>query len=536
VIGAGMGGLTCAALLAHYGLSVAVVEAHSKAGGCAHTWSRRHEGREFDFDVGTSLFFGFHERPSDNPIAAVIDLLGETVEAEPYAESKTALFFPEGTFRTQIGSLDFADNVQQMWGRKARLEWEALQGACRALGEGATAIHPMAVRFDGSVMLTAGLRSPVGMFQSMRAMGRLGDRKFGDVVREHVSDPNVLTFVDTLCKATSGIGTDDVVASYMVRTFNQLYSPGAKLEFPTGGGQGIVDAIVRGLRKRGGRMALGSRVERVLSEGGRATGVLLKGGRAIRATRAVVSGATVWDTLSLVEGRQGRVRAGGEWTDSEDESEAEGEGEPGRGRVSDAYARQVEEMGVHDSFMHLHAAVTARDGEDLPLHSFFFDPEAVRGASSWPTVCIPSAVDPTAAPDGYHVVHSYFAEPFSPWDAVSPRSEAYARMKADREARLWGFAEQALPGARDRSVLALTGSPLTHARFLNRHRGTYGPRNLQRYAGMPEANCPMPGLYVCGDSTWPGIGTPAAAASGMWVANTLVSVGKHWAALDELRL
>jgi hypothetical protein len=35
---------------------------------------------------------------------------------------------------------------------------------------------------------------------------------------------------------------------------------------------------------------------------------------------------------------------------------------------------------------------------------------------------------------------------------------------------------------------------------------------------------PIPGLYACGDSTFPGIGLPAVAASGAICANTLVPV------------
>ena len=40
----------------------------------------------------------------------------------------------------------------------------------------------------------------------------------------------------------------------------------------------------------------------------------------------------------------------------------------------------------------------------------------------------------------------------------------------------------------------------------------------------------MPGLLHCGDSTFPGIGVPSAAGSGMNAANTLVSP------LEQLRL
>jgi len=42
------------------------------------------------------------------------------------------------------------------------------------------------------------------------------------------------------------------------------------------------------------------------------------------------------------------------------------------------------------------------------------------------------------------------------------------------------------------------------------------------------------GLLCCGDSTFPGIGVPAVAASGQIAANTLVSVFDHWKLLDAI--
>lgn len=62
-----------------------------------------------------------------------------------------------------------------------------------------------------------------------------------------------------------------------------------------------------GIQKHGGRVLLRSHVEEVVVEGGRAAGVRLRGGRApggrpevIRAAKAVVSNASVWDTQRLL--------------------------------------------------------------------------------------------------------------------------------------------------------------------------------------------------------------------------------------------
>ena len=47
---------------------------------------------------------------------------------------------------------------------------------------------------------------------------------------------------------------------------------------------------------------MNAHVEEVLVEGGRATGVRLRGGSAIRARKSVVSNASLWDTQRLLPG------------------------------------------------------------------------------------------------------------------------------------------------------------------------------------------------------------------------------------------
>lgn len=82
----------------------------------------------------------------------------------------------------------------------------------------------------------------------------------------------------------------------------------------------------------------------------------------------------------------------------------------------------------------------------------------------------------------------------------------------------------------------MVGTPLTHERFLRRHRGTYGAAISARDGAFPGPKTPVPGLYRCGDSCAPGIGVPAAAASGMIAANTLMPVWSQISMMDAMGL
>jgi hypothetical protein len=129
-------------------LQVVCCESHSAPGGAAHCWSRR----GCHFDSGTALFFGLpaaahpsssaaaggaaaaaaiagdtssssfgtassatgagpkHVQQqqqllhgsSDNPLSAVLELLGEPLDLIGYGPDRTRLVFPEGSFDAQV--------------------------------------------------------------------------------------------------------------------------------------------------------------------------------------------------------------------------------------------------------------------------------------------------------------------------------------------------------------------------------------------------------------------------------------------------
>ncbi|EPS61446.1 hypothetical protein M569_13352, partial [Genlisea aurea] len=135
-------------------------------------------------------------------------------------------------------------------------------------------------------------------------------------------------------------------------------------------------------------------------------------------------------------------------------------------------------------------------------------------------------------------LHAYTpgTEPFGLWEGLDRRSHEYKELKARRSEVLWKAVERALGAGFDREKCEVksVGTPLTHERFLRRNKGSYGPAIKAGEGSFPGHTTPIPQLYCCGDSTFPGIGVPAVAASGAIVANTLVSVRKHYELLDAV--
>eukprot|EP00798_Chlamydomonas_sp_ICE-L_P031698 gene31698-6902_t len=126
-------------------------------------------------------------------------------------------------------------------------------------------------------------------------------KPFSEIIKGRVTDPFILNWLDLLCFLLSGLPANGTIAAEMAFMFNSWYKPNSSLNFPIGGSQALVDALVRGVTKReGGRIMLNSHVEKVITKDGRATGVQLRGGGVITATKCVVSNASVWDTVKLL--------------------------------------------------------------------------------------------------------------------------------------------------------------------------------------------------------------------------------------------
>lgn len=482
VIGSGIGGLVAGALLARYGKQVLVCESHTIAGGAAHSFSRR----GFQFDSGPSFYCGLSDPRSLNPLRQVLDVLEESVPAIAY-DPFGHYHFPEGTFPV-YGNLErYRAEVAQVTPQGA-VELSRLERRLLRLYDALRGIPTLALRADFNlvpVLLTRYLPALLKLLPQLGAVqGSVAD------LMQDVQDPWVRRLIDLECFLLSGLPATGTIAPEVAFMVGERSH--SVVDYPIGGSGAIVQALVRGLQRWGGQLRLGTHVEQILVESGQVTGVHLQNGDRVRAT-TVISNATGWDTYTNL-------------LKPED--------------LPTSYRQQELSTPAIESFMHLHLGIRADGLEDLTGHHVVLHDaqQDITVPGNTCMISIPSVWDTTLAPPGHHVVHAYTLEPYAGWQ----RDATYESRKRDRAESLFRALERVIPDVRDRVVLELIGTPLTHAHYLRRHQGTYGPGIAAGRGLFPSCHTPIAGLYRVGDSTMPGIGVPAVAASGILCANSLV--------------
>ena len=561
VLGAGIGGLSCAALTAKYGFDTLCVEAHDTAGGCAHSFSRYnglkvHKDTPFHFDSGPSLISGLSSMGT-NPLRQVLDAIGtsDDIEWKTYDGWVVHDTADGMSFKLTTGSgTEFEKAMEAKAGSEAREEFVAFKAKMlegRGLSEASTYIPPFALRGDFGAV--ASLARYTLKLLSIGTKGALLTGPFSTVMDQcQVNNPFVRKWFDYLAFALSGLDAAHTQAAPVAYMMSDLHKKGAVLDYPMGGMDSLIQALVSGLTKHGGELRLNAHVEKFWLEvnnkgGAECKGVVLAGGETIRARKGVVCNAPLWNMARILE-----------------DSIAEDDG-PVAAAVQEVRA-QANAMSMTSSFMHLHLGIP-KDGLPEALechHSVLNLTDDVTAEQNMVIISIPTVFDPSLAPEGYHVVHAYTAacDSFDPWQPYlengvdtgkvgnSPNSMAaaaykkldgYSKLKDDKVQVLWDAVEKVIPDVRQRAKrkgsIVLVGTPLTHRRYNQRYRGTYGPAPApgKDVWELPGATTPIKRLLRCGDTTFPGIGLPGVAASGTIAANTIASVRAQTLLMQELK-
>ena len=221
VVGAGIGGLSCAALSAQYGFRTLCLEAHDTAGGVAHSFQRSSSAGTFHFDAGPSLIAGLSSHGSTNPLRQVLEAIGtaDSIDWKTYDGWQIHDTSDGTSFRVTTGAEGtFAEALATKGGTSTKEAFEAFRDVILqpgGLAEASAYIPPLALR--GGVGAVASLARYTFKLLKVGPKGNYLTGPFTKVMEEYgCTDPFLCKWFDYLAFALSGEDAAHTQAAYVV--------------------------------------------------------------------------------------------------------------------------------------------------------------------------------------------------------------------------------------------------------------------------------------------------------------------------------
>jgi C-3',4' desaturase CrtD len=492
VVGGGIGGLTCAALLSARGVGVCLVERASRAGGCAASFE--HLGHEFE--TGAGLYAGWEPGGLHERVFA--ELPGAAPEAREVAPAYIVRLPDGADVRVGGTSEEFHETLRASFPecadaavrfyREASQISEALRRAAR---------HTPALASTSRLQL---MRLAAG--EPRLAPRIIGAR--GDTTATRLADTSARFrhFVDAQLRTFAQAPSDACSYLYAAVALTEPLRPVCALR---GGAQALADALVESIKKSGGTVRLDTTALRLAFDPrGRTNGVTLLTGETVGVSRAVVSNLTVWDTYGKLVG-------------------AEHTPAPVRARL-----KGLRGGGAYQIFLSLDEEAARRLPSDRLLapgerqEGRDFDAEGslliLGAAPAWDA----------RAPEGKRAATVTAFTDAEQWFNFHSDETEHEEQDARALEVLWSRLHTALPELGSGAEVFETATPRTFYERTRRRLGMVGglPRtpDLLDGPGALTHKTHVPNLLLVGDTVFPGAGLAPVTHSALVVANEIAPV------------
>ena len=467
VVGAGVAGLSAAAVLAKSGRTL-VLERHNVPGGCASFYQR--DG--YRFDVGATLVGGFGIRGVHRLFNASF---GIDVSARP-VEPAMVVHLPDATV-VRYGDDRWPAERRRAFGADAEPFWREQERIAE-------------LAWDFSARLPAMPVDPSGVLAAMRAfrprqlalLGALG-RSVASIMP--AASPRLRTFVDAQLLITAQADAAGTDLTYGSTALDLAREGTFHLE---NGVSTIASALALAVRRAGGTIRYRTEVAEIDVVRGRVASVRLSDGSLLRARR-VVAAVPVHEVARLCP-------------------------EFGRG-AAERIAALPQRWGAFMTYCGLPAGVVPAA---LPAHhQFVMDASAPPGEGNTVFLSLSEPGDVRRARGGGCAVTMSTHTDVARWERAA-RDGTTAALRRTYRARLVAALERVMPGAFARADLVEDADPHTFERYTGRARGLVGglPASPTRAVlGAFSHRTPVFGLFLCGDTVFPGQSTVGATLGGL---------------------
>ncbi len=472
VIGAGFGGSACAGLIAKEGFRVLLLEKNNVAGGKAMSLSKNGFTYTAWVVIGAPVQDNYYQRVLDElEVADLAELVVPGVQGSIYKNAAGEYtMLPD----MPVGETD--PNVIFAWLEVPEHE------------------RPGALEFFAEMT-----------FMSPDRIAMLEGRSFASWLDEKSVPVSLRAFLTSLCSdGMFMVPSDRLDAAEAISSLQEMFLKGGGV-FCKGGFGRVAEAYCQAVRRYGGTVQMGSRVERILVEDGGVRGVRTVNGRTYRAS-IVVSNAGIQPTVLRYVGE--------DFFDGD-------------------YVEYVKSLKPSYSLLG-YRYFLSRPVTDRPYGVVFSNTspwtserleKAARGEASREGVLyyeVPSNYDPTAAPPGKQLL---MTGSFCPPDPDMSKDDIRAWADAGEEILFAAFPE--LPDLIEDKDLYTTKSVSNATRDavlpgVGGETIGLGQEIGQTGTSKPSIEAPIDGLYFVGaDAGARGVGTQMAIASGIRVSEAV---------------
>ncbi len=470
IVGSGIGGLTCGAILSKRGYKVLVLEQHYQVGGYCSSFKRK----GFVFNTGVENVSGLWEK---GPITYLLKELGFE-KKELFVRNRIRFVF-RGREINANSLEEFIKVLLDMFPEEKENIYAFFDDAKKASEEcyrdseayGVPLPAELIVKVFGAKRLLNYPREHPHFYDWM-------SKTYMQKLDEYFTNEDLKTL---LCALIGYLGTkpEETIASSALTAVVSYYLYGGY--FPKGGAQKFANSLKDFIEYNGGKVLTRHRVDRIIVERGKVRGVRV-GSKVFRSPIVVANANAKTTFLELV----------------------------GEVNLDKKFVEYIKSLKMSPSCFMIFLGV------DMDLSGY---PTIIEDLDERISIVINSNADPSLAPKGKASVTILTMA--CDHDFPKRGTRRYTEKKKDLAEMLIKKAEKVIPNLSGHIIVQDAATPKTFERYTSMPEGAVYSFDQSIETRRPYFKTPIKGLYLASASTFPGGGIEAVVISGMICANDI---------------